>query len=248
MYFNPEEEVSSYGLRDRRKASMLRIDQLWRDGEGRPFVSGVLFLRPHQTFYREEQKFYKNEAILSKIEQTLPLDTVLGRAWLLSPELYSAGRPARAVEEDVWIVDSLHENDKQKWSKPKASEKSKYKVGSCLFREFKEKLDIVKTHVIKGGKLTPFVDPSAKNKRKGKGQEAKRGKKRREEVRVQVEVVEADAEEEDRSLDAILTQLLDKSVDHVTKSGRKAGVGRGALEAADVSYLLSQGRKKRRQD
>ena len=101
----PPPPLPQVGARDRRKASILRIAHLWRDGAGNPFVSGMMFLKPFQTFYREDATFYSNELVLSTINRTVPLDGALGRAWVISPELFVKGRPVGAIEEDVWVVE-----------------------------------------------------------------------------------------------------------------------------------------------
>ncbi len=67
---------------------IFRIEQLWKDDDGNRFVFGHHYLRPHETFHEPTRKFYRNEVVRVPLYETLPIDLVMGRCWVLDPATF----------------------------------------------------------------------------------------------------------------------------------------------------------------
>jgi hypothetical protein len=219
----------------------------------------LLFLKPFQTFYREEATFYANELVLSTINRTVPLEGALGRAWVISPELFARGRPVGCLEEDVWVVEHQYTPATQKWKLLSAANKSHLTEDSHLFRSFKAERPFARTHRVKGASLVRIAEPKppkpVRAPKPKKDSPRKQGSTKR---KASGSVNDGAADDGDgdgdgngdapspskrkretRALNDILTSLLlEGSVaSHVTKSGRAATV-RTATEPADLTHLL----------
>lgn len=77
---------------------IFRVEYLWKDHDGNRFVFGHNYLRPHETSHEPSRKFYENEIIRVPVYETVPIDLILGRCWVLDPLTFCKGRPIGCEE------------------------------------------------------------------------------------------------------------------------------------------------------
>lgn len=87
------------------KLDIFQIERMWIDENGKQFVYGHHFFRPHDTFHEPSRKFFVNEVFHSPIYEAIPIWAVAGRCWVLDPTTFCKGRPIDAVEEHVYICE-----------------------------------------------------------------------------------------------------------------------------------------------
>lgn len=48
---------------DHNECDIFRVERMWKDNDGRRFIYGHHYLRPHETYHEPTRKFYQNEGI-----------------------------------------------------------------------------------------------------------------------------------------------------------------------------------------
>ncbi|XP_041130256.1 protein polybromo-1-like isoform X3 [Polyodon spathula] len=102
--------IKSHGLVRRRVG---RIEKMWvRDGAA--YFFGPIFIHPEETEHEPTKMFYKKEVFLSNLEETCPMNCVLGKCAVSSFKDYLSCRPTEVPEDDVLLCESRYnESDKQ---------------------------------------------------------------------------------------------------------------------------------------
>lgn len=84
---------------------IFQIERISEDENGKQFVWGHHYFRPHETYHEPSRKFYVNEVCISPVYEPIPIWAVAGRCWVLDPTTFCKGRPIDAIEEHVYICE-----------------------------------------------------------------------------------------------------------------------------------------------
>ncbi|XP_052865683.1 histone-lysine N-methyltransferase ash1 [Anopheles cruzii] len=126
------------------ECDIFRVESLWKDGEGRRFVYGHHYLRPHETYHEPTRRFYPNEVMRVPLYEVIPIELVVDRCWVLDPVTFCKGRPVDSAEPHVYICELRVDKSARLFSKI-----SRHSHPVCMksyaFHKFEQKLKIAKT-------------------------------------------------------------------------------------------------------
>ncbi|XP_066520452.1 polybromo 1, like [Hoplias malabaricus] len=90
-----------------------RIEKMWmRDGAA--FFFGPIFIHPEETEHEPTKMFYKREVFLSNLEETCPMNCIIGKCVVSCFKDFISCRPTEFSEEDIHLFESRYfENEKQ---------------------------------------------------------------------------------------------------------------------------------------
>ncbi|XP_038122392.1 histone-lysine N-methyltransferase ash1 isoform X2 [Culex quinquefasciatus] len=132
------------GKVDYAECDIFRVESLWKDKEGRRFVYGHHYLRPHETYHEPTRRFYPNEVMRVPLYEVIPIELVIDRCWVLDPTTFCKGRPVDSSEPHVYICELRVDKSARLFSKI-----SRHTHPVCMksyaFHKFEEKLKISKT-------------------------------------------------------------------------------------------------------
>lgn len=149
------------GAIDYQECDIFRVEHLWKNEEGKRFIFGHHFLRPHETFHEPSRRFYPNEVVRVSLYEVVPIELVIGRCWVLDRTTFCKGRPTECNDEDHCFICELRVDKTARFfSKAKANYPACTK--SYAFRKFPEKLKISKSYA------PHDVDPALLKTRKQK--------------------------------------------------------------------------------
>ncbi|XP_025107181.1 protein polybromo-1-like isoform X2 [Pomacea canaliculata] len=97
-----------YVRSDRDYPLIARIDKIWTTPVGDAFFHGCWFVRPSEIEHSPTRLFYKREVFLSSIEDTNPLDSIIGKCCILHIKEYCTSRPTEMPEFDIYICESKY--------------------------------------------------------------------------------------------------------------------------------------------
>ncbi|GAB0086330.1 Histone-lysine N-methyltransferase ash1 [Sergentomyia squamirostris] len=124
---------------------IFRVERLWKDNEGKRFVFGHQYLKPHETYHEPTRKFYPNEVVRVPLYEVVPIELIMGRCWVLDPTTYCKGRPVDCDEKHVYICELRVDKGARLFSKI-----SKHAYPTCTksyaFRKFDQKQKISRTY------------------------------------------------------------------------------------------------------
>lgn len=133
---------------DYSNCDIVRVDDLYRDNEGRAFVWGHLYLRPSETFHEPSRKFYSNELILGSLFEKIPIDLVAGICWVLDPATYSKGRPIDCIEQHVYVCEFKVCKQARVFTVVKKGSRAPINTKSFAFHRFYEPLKQRRNHLV----------------------------------------------------------------------------------------------------
>jgi [histone H3]-lysine4 N-trimethyltransferase ASH1L len=154
----PEQNVSNdaprkhtyetIGSVDFSECDIFRVERLWKDKEGKRFVFGHHYLRPHETFHEPTRKFYPNEVLRVPLYEVVQIELIIDRCWVLDPQTFCKGRPLAASEPHVYICELRVDKSASAFSK--ISQKHAYQVCTqrYAFHKFEQKLKIYRTYAV----------------------------------------------------------------------------------------------------
>ncbi|XP_026848443.1 histone-lysine N-methyltransferase ash1 [Drosophila persimilis] len=149
------------GAIDYQECDIFRVEHLWKNDDGKRFIFGHHFLRPHETFHEPSRRFYPNEVVRVSLYEVVPIELVIGRCWVLDRTTFCKGRPMECPDEDHCFICELRVDKTARFfSKAKANHPACTK--SYAFRKFPEKLKICKSYA------PHDVDPSLLKTKKHK--------------------------------------------------------------------------------
>ncbi|XP_021707227.1 histone-lysine N-methyltransferase ash1 isoform X2 [Aedes aegypti] len=132
------------GKVDYAECDIFRVESLWKDKEGRRFVYGHHYLRPHETYHEPTRRFYPNEVMRVPLFEVIPIELVMERCWVLDPTTFCKGRPVDSSEPHVYICELRVDKSARLFSKI-----SRHAHPVCMksyaFHKFEQKLKISKT-------------------------------------------------------------------------------------------------------
>uniref|UniRef100_A0A182QLZ7 Histone-lysine N-methyltransferase n=1 Tax=Anopheles farauti TaxID=69004 RepID=A0A182QLZ7_9DIPT len=126
------------------ECDIFRVESLWKDKDGRRFVYGHHYLRPHETYHEPTRRFYPNEVMRVPLYEVIPIELVVDRCWVLDPVTFCKGRPVDSSEPHVYICELRVDKSARLFSKI-----SRHSHPVCMksyaFHKFEQKLKIAKT-------------------------------------------------------------------------------------------------------
>lgn len=132
---------------DYSECDIFRVERLWKNKEGKRFVFGHHYLRPHETYHEPSRKFYPNEVVRVPLYEVVPIELVIARCWVLDPATFCKGRPADSSEPHVYICELRVDKGARLFSKI-----SKHAHPVCTksyaFHKFEQKLKIYKSYAV----------------------------------------------------------------------------------------------------
>lgn len=137
---------------DYSECDIFRVERLWKTPDGRRFVFGHHYLRPHETYHEPTRKFYQNEVVRVPLYEVVPIELVMGRCWVLDATTFCKGRPINSIESHVYICELRVDKAARLFSK---ISKSHYPVctKSYAFNKFRQKLKISRSYLVSGEML-----------------------------------------------------------------------------------------------
>lgn len=135
------------GKIDYNECDIFRVERMWKDNDGKRFVFGHHYLRPHETFHEPSRKFYQNEVVRVPLYEVVPIELVMGRCWVLDTATFCKGRPIDSVESHVYICELRVDKAARLFSK---ISKNPYPVcnKSYAFKKFRQRLKISKNFLV----------------------------------------------------------------------------------------------------
>uniref|UniRef100_A0A1B0G2F8 Polybromo-1 n=1 Tax=Glossina morsitans morsitans TaxID=37546 RepID=A0A1B0G2F8_GLOMM len=88
--------------------SIAYIERLWTSEDNNKMMHGAVFLRPHETFHVTTRKFLEKEVFKSSVSQTIPMDRVLGKCYIMHIKDYIKLKPENFDEKDVFVCESRY--------------------------------------------------------------------------------------------------------------------------------------------
>ncbi|XP_025412250.1 protein polybromo-1 isoform X3 [Sipha flava] len=99
---------------------IIQVDRIWVNKQGAAFVYGPVLLTPMDLPNFSGRQFFKQEVLLTNNEETVPISKITGKCSVLEHAEYISCRPAEIAEDDVYLCDSVYdENTKQIRELPK---------------------------------------------------------------------------------------------------------------------------------
>ncbi|XP_055700247.1 histone-lysine N-methyltransferase ash1 isoform X2 [Phlebotomus papatasi] len=130
---------------DYNECDIFRVERLWKDNNGKRFVFGHHYLRPHETYHEPTRKFYPNEVVRVPLYEVVPIELIMARCWVLDPATYCKGRPVDSDEAHIYICELRVDKGARLFAKVS---KQAYPIctKSYAFRKFEQKLKISRTY------------------------------------------------------------------------------------------------------
>lgn len=132
---------------DFSECDIFRIERMWKDHNGKRFVFGHHYLRPHETYHEPSRKFYQNEVVRVPLYEVVPIELIMGRCWVMDLNTFCKGRPIDSVETHVYICELRVDKAARLFSK---ISKNPYPVcqKSYAFKKFRQKLKISRSYLV----------------------------------------------------------------------------------------------------
>lgn len=132
---------------DHNECDIFRVERMWKDNDGRRFVYGHHYLRPHETYHEPTRKFYQNEVVRVPLYEVVPIELIMGRCWVMDLNTFCKGRPTDSVESHVYICELRVDKAARLFSK---ISKNPYPV--CIknyaFKKFRQRLKITRSFLV----------------------------------------------------------------------------------------------------
>ncbi|XP_055608504.1 protein polybromo-1 isoform X2 [Uranotaenia lowii] len=106
--FSPGEFVYIDNPDNKSIPSIMYIERLWTDGDGVKMMSGIIFVRPYETYHLATRKFIEKEVFKSELHKAVPLSDVRGKCFVMYVKDYFKMRPEGFAENDVYVCESSY--------------------------------------------------------------------------------------------------------------------------------------------
>lgn len=132
---------------DYNECDIFRVERMWKDHDGRRFVYGHHYLRPHETYHEPTRKFYQNEVVRVPLYEVVPIELIMGRCWVMDLNTFCKGRPADSVESHVYICELRVDKAARLFSK---ISKNPYPIctKSYAFKKFRQRLKMSRSYLV----------------------------------------------------------------------------------------------------
>ncbi|XP_017463776.1 PREDICTED: protein polybromo-1-like, partial [Rhagoletis zephyria] len=105
--FSPGDFVY-FQLPENKIPGIAYIERLWTTTDNVKWMYGAVFLRPHETYHVTTRKFLEMEVFKSSASQTIPMDKVLGKCYIMHIKDYIKMRPEGFADKDVFVCESRY--------------------------------------------------------------------------------------------------------------------------------------------
>lgn len=132
---------------DYNECDIFRVERMWKDHNGRRFIYGHHYLRPHETYHEPSRKFYQNEVVRVPLYEVVPIELIMGRCWVMDLNTFCKGRPTDSIESHVYICELRVDRAARLFSKVS---KNPYPVcqKSYAFKRFRQRLKITRSYLV----------------------------------------------------------------------------------------------------
>lgn len=132
---------------DHNECDIFRVERMWKDHDGRRFIYGHHYLRPHETYHEPTRKFYQNEVVRVPLYEVVPIELIMGRCWVMDLNTFLKGRPMDSIETHVYICELRVDKAARLFSKIK----NPYPVctKSYAFKKFRQRLKITRSYLVR---------------------------------------------------------------------------------------------------
>ncbi|XP_037562920.1 protein polybromo-1-like isoform X6 [Dermacentor silvarum] len=96
------------------------VDRLWRDKSGEQWLYGCWFYRPNETFHLASRKFLQKEVFKSDNYNSIPVNQVLGKCYVMPVKDYFKSKPEGFDDKDVYVCESRYSAKAKAFKKIKA--------------------------------------------------------------------------------------------------------------------------------
>lgn len=130
------------------ECDIFRVERLYIDNNGKRFIYGHHYLRPHETYHEPTRKFFPNEVLRVPLYEEVPIELVMAKCWVMDPITYCKGRPVDAIEEHIYICELHVDRSARMFRKIK---KHQYSVCTkkYAFKMFENKIKISRTYAVR---------------------------------------------------------------------------------------------------
>uniref|UniRef100_A0A1B6CN38 Protein polybromo-1 n=1 Tax=Clastoptera arizonana TaxID=38151 RepID=A0A1B6CN38_9HEMI len=90
-----------------------QVDTIWTNADGESFIHGPWLVLPSVIPHTPSRTFYKQEVFLSTLEDTNPVNNILGKCAVLEHSEYISCRPTEIREYDVYVCESMYDEAKR---------------------------------------------------------------------------------------------------------------------------------------
>ncbi|XP_059621985.1 histone-lysine N-methyltransferase ash1 [Phlebotomus argentipes] len=130
---------------DYSECDIFRVERLWKDNNGKRFVFGHHYLRPHETYHEPSRKFYPNEVVRVPLYEVVPIELIMARCWVLDVNTYCKGRPVDSEEDHIYICELRVDKGARFFSKV-SKQANPVCTKSYAFRKYEQRLKISRTY------------------------------------------------------------------------------------------------------
>ncbi|XP_023319103.1 protein polybromo-1 isoform X2 [Trichogramma pretiosum] len=101
-----------YVATDGGRQQVAQVDSIWSTKDDKCYFKGPYILSPSEVTHAPSKCFYKQEMFLSTVDATHPIVAIVGKCAVLDRGEYSCSRPTEIPEDDVFICESLFDENK----------------------------------------------------------------------------------------------------------------------------------------
>lgn len=132
---------------DYNECDIFRVERMWKDNNGKRFIFGHHYLRPHETYHEPTRKFYQNEVVRVPLYEVVPIELIMGRCWVMDLNTFCKGRPVDCVESHVYICELRVDKAARLFSR---ISKNQYPVctKSYAFKKFRQRLKVSRSYLV----------------------------------------------------------------------------------------------------
>ncbi|XP_058792072.1 protein polybromo-1 isoform X2 [Phymastichus coffea] len=101
-----------YTATDGGKQQIAQVDSIWSTKDDKCYFKGPFLLAPTEITHAPTKLFYKQELLLSTVEATHPIVAIVGKCAVLDYGEYTCSRPTEIPEDDIFICESMFDENK----------------------------------------------------------------------------------------------------------------------------------------
>ncbi|GMT37808.1 hypothetical protein PFISCL1PPCAC_29105, partial [Pristionchus fissidentatus] len=107
-YSDGDYALVSPSEKDDKEPHLMRIERMWRDGEGATLVTGRWYFRPHETYHLATKKFADNEVFLTNFRDTVTSDRLMTKAAIVQPKQWCKYTVKGFAPENVFVCEERY--------------------------------------------------------------------------------------------------------------------------------------------
>ncbi|GMR54969.1 hypothetical protein PMAYCL1PPCAC_25164 [Pristionchus mayeri] len=91
-----------------KEPHLMRIERMWKDGEGATLITGIWYFRPHETYHLATKKFADNEVFLTNFRDTVTSDRLMTKAAIVHPKQWAKCSVKGFDPENVFVCEERY--------------------------------------------------------------------------------------------------------------------------------------------